>query len=197
MSKTKLVYGLSDFHIATVKQDTRENLVYGNVQRLEGAVEVSVTPNMETNTKYADNRAFAVLNNLADIDVTLSAVDIPAEIKKEIFGNKEENGVIFSNANDIIADVALGFRAETQGGGSRFYWLLKGKPEAQEITHATSEGGIESQDASLNMKFIPTAHNGNWKAELDSEVVSVDDWFEQVVYDEATANAITGGSIED
>lgn len=193
-NKAKLVHGLSDFHIAIVEKDDRTGVEYGTVHHIEGAVNVSVTPNTDSNTKYADNGAFAVLNNLSDIDVSLAAVDIPQAIKREVYDQKETNGVIFSNQDDVTKDVALGFRARTQGGGSRFYWLLKGKPEILGIEHQTDEGNIESQDSEMTLKFTPLRYNGNWKAELDSEIVTVDEWFNQVVYDETTAEALTGGT---
>lgn len=195
--KAKLIHGLSNFHIAIVEEDTKDEIEYGSVKHVEGAVSVSVDPNTDSNTKYADNGAFAVLNNLEDIDMTMAAVDIPKSIKKEMFGNKEKNGVIFSNKDDVTKDVAIGFEAKIRGGGTRFYWFLKGTPEVIGIEHETDEGSIESQDAELNLTFTPLRHNGNWKAELDSDEVKTDDWFADVVYDDETAEGLPGGNEEE
>ena len=192
-NKAKLVHGLSDFHLAVLLKDDVTGVEYSEVHKLEGAVNVSITPNTESNTKYADNIAFAVLNSLSDIDATLSVIDSPATIKKEVYGQKQsESGVLFSNQDDDIKEVALGFRARTQGGGSRFYWMLKGKPELIGIEHETDEGAEESKDAEMNIKFMPLRHNGNWKAELDSDVVTVDEFFADVIYDEASADLALG-----
>src|SRR5699024_9024090 len=192
-NKAKLVHGLSDFHLAVLLKDDVTGVEYSEVHKLEGAVNVSITPNTESNTKYADNIAFAVLNSLSDIDATLSVIDIPATIKKEVYGQKQsESGVLFSNQDDDIKEVALGFRARTQGGGSRFYWMLKGKPELIGIEHETDEGAEESKDAEMNIKFMPLRHNGNWKAELDSTDVTVDEFFADVIYDEESADAALG-----
>lgn len=188
--KAKLIHGLSNFHIAVLMQDDRTGVEYATVQHIEGAVSVSVTPNTDSNTKYADNGAFAVLNSLSDIGVTMAAVDIPTEIKREMYGQKMVNGVVFSNKDDIIKEVALGFEAKIRGGGTRFYWLLKGTPEIIGIEHQTDEGNIESQDAELTLTFTPLRYNGEWKAELDSDVVTTADWFEEVVYDETIAEAL-------
>src|SRR5699024_5668259 len=116
-------------HVAIVENDDTSSVEYGTVERVEGAVSVSVTPNTDSTTKYADNGAFAVLSNLEDIDVSMSAIDIPTSIKKEMFGNKEVNDVLFSNKDDITKEIALGFEATIRGGGKRFYWFLKGMPE--------------------------------------------------------------------
>lgn len=191
--KAKLIHGLSNFHIAVLKQDDASGVEYNKVHHIEGAVSISADPNTESNTKYADNGAFAVLNSLSDIDVTMAAVDIPTEVKREMYGQKEVNGVLFSNKDDIVKEVALGFEAKIRGGGTRFYWLLKGMPEIIGIEHETDEGSVESKDAELTLKFTPLRHNGEWKAELDSEVVKTEDWFDEVVYDAEIAETLPTG----
>lgn len=188
--KVKLVHGLSNFHIAIVEKDDKDEVEYGSVNHVEGAVSVSVTPNTDSNNKYADNGIFAVLNSLSDIDVSLATIDIPASIKKEMYGQKETNGVLFSNQDDIVKEVAIGFEAKLRGGGSRFYWLLKGTPEVIGIEHETDEGNVESKDAELTLTFAPLRYNGNWKAELDSEEVKTDEWFENVIYNEEMAESL-------
>lgn len=188
--KAKLIHGLSNFHMAILTNDDSTGVTYEPVVHVEGAVSVSVTPNTDQNVKYADNGAFAVLNSLNDIDVSMAAVDIPTSIKKEMFGNEEVNSVLFSNQNDITKEVALGFEAKIRGGGTRFYWFLKGTPEIISVEHETDEGNIESKDAELTMKFTPLRNNGNWKAELDSDTVTTEEWFEDVVYNEAIATAL-------
>lgn len=188
--KAKLIHGLSNFHIAVLKQDDRTGVEYNEVHHVEGAVSVSVTPNTDSNTKYADNGAFAVLNSLSDIDVSLNAVDIPQTIKQEMYGQAQKGDVLFSNKDDVIKEVALGFEAKIRGGGSRFYWLLKGTPEIIGIEHETDEGNIESKDAEVAFKFTPLRFNGNWKAEMDSETLTTAEWFEQVVYGEEVADEL-------
>lgn len=188
--KVKLVHGLSNFHIALVEKDDNTGVEYSEVEHVEGAVSVSVAVNQDSTPKYADNGIFAILNSLNDIDVNLATIDIPASIKKKMYGQKEVNGVLFSNKDDIIKEVAIGFEAKIRGGGTRFYWLLKGTPQIIGIEHETDQGNIDSKDAQLTLKFAPLRHNGEWKTELDSEIVKTAEWFADVVYDEATASAL-------
>lgn len=190
--KARLIHGLSNFHMAILNKDDSSGVEYSTVTHVEGAVNVSVTPNTDSNPKYADNGIFAILNSLNDIDVTMAAVDIPKSIKKEMYGQKEVNGVLFSNKDDITKEVALGFEAKIRGGGSRFYWLLKGTPEIIGIEHETDQGNIESKDAELTIKFAPLLYNGNWKAELDSDVVKTSEWFQEVIYEESIAETLPG-----
>lgn len=197
--QSKLVHGLSHFHLAPLAEDTKQAVEYETPEELEGAVSVSVTPNTNTSTKYADNRAFGVLNKLGDIEVEIAVVDLPQHIQTMIYNQKSENGVVFANSGDEPTELALGFKAEVQGGGSRYYWLLKGTAQLNNTEHSTSEDTIESQDTTVTMTFTPLRHNGNWKAQLDSIDVTPEQWFANVVYDAETAQALqgdTGGTEE-
>lgn len=193
-NKTRLIHGLSDFHMAILDKDDKEGVEYGDIQPVIGAVSVNGTPNADQNVKYADNGPFAVLDSFDSFDVDMAAIDIPEEFQAEMFGEKVVNGVVFSNKDDIKKEVALGFRAKIRGGGSRFYWLLKGTPEVAGIEHETDEGSIESKDANLSLKFIPLQYNGEWRAKLSSDIVKADDWFDEVVYGEEIAEALVTGT---
>lgn len=188
--KAKLIHGLSNFHMAILNKDDRSGVEYGAVEHIEGAVSVSGTPNTDQNIKWADNGTFAVLDSFESFDVEMAAVDIPDDIQSEMFGEKVVNGVIFSNKDDIKKEIALGFEAKIRGGGTRFYWLLKGTPEVMGIEHETDEGTVEAKDANLSIKFTPLIHNGEWRARLSSDIVKTDDWFADVVYDAKTAEAL-------
>lgn len=188
--KTKIIHGLSDFHMAVVEKDDREGVTYGSIVPVEGAISVNGTPNSEQNPKYADNGVFAILSSFDSFDVTMSAIDIPEEFQTEMFGEKVVNGVVFSNKDDIAKEVALGFKAQLRGGGHRFYWLLKGTPEIMGIDHETDQGTIEGKDAELAIKFAPLIHNGEWRTRMTTEEITPEQWFADVIYDEAGATAL-------
>lgn len=188
--KAKLIHGLSNFHVAVLTKDDSTGVVYGDVEHIEGAVSVSGTPTTDSNPKYADNGVFAHLDSFESFDVEMAAVDFPEDVQAEMFGEKIINGVIFSNKDDIKKEVALGFEAKIRGGGTRFYWLLKGTPEIMGIEHETDTGTIDAKDANLSIKFIPLLFNGEWRAKLSSDLVTTADWFEEVVYGEEIAQAL-------
>lgn len=189
--KAKIIHGLSQFHLAILNKDDATGVEYGEVNHIEGAVSVSGTPNADQSLKYADNGVFAVLGSFESFDVEMAAIDIPEEIQAEMFGEKVVNGVVFSNKNDVAKEVALGFKADLRGGGHRFYWLLKGTPSIIGLDHETDQGTIEGKDASLSIKFAPLLYNGEWRSKMTTEEITPAQWFENVVYDEATALALT------
>lgn len=190
-NKVQIIHGLSNFHIAILNSDTKEVLEYGEVQSVEGAVAMSITPNEEQTPKYADNGVFAMLGQVSDLDATMTMIDLPASIRKEIYGNKETNGVKFSNKADVKKEIALGFQAEKHGGGTRFYWMLRGMPSIAPIEHGTDEGTVEPKDMEVGIKFMALQNNGNYKAELDSDEVTSKQWFADVVATEKDAEALT------
>lgn len=187
MEKAKIIHGLSNFHIAILQKDDSTGVEYGTVDRIDGAVSVSGTPNEDSTPKYADNGIFAQMDNFESFDVDMAAVDIPEAKQSEMFGEKVVNGVTFSNKDDIKKEIALGFEAELRGGGKRFYWLLKGTPAIMGIDHATDEGTITAQDANLSISFTPLLFNKEWRSRLTSDIVKTSDWFTEVVYDETVA----------
>src|SRR5699024_1801483 len=100
--KTKIIHGLSDFHMAVVEKDDRDGVTFGDIVEVEGAISVNGTPNSEQTPKYADNGVFAILSSFDSFDVTMSAIDIPEEFQTEMFGEKVVNGVVFSHKADIV-----------------------------------------------------------------------------------------------
>lgn len=190
-AKVKLIHGLSDFHLAAQLKDDRTGVEYDEVFPLEGAISVGVNPNTSSTPKYADNGVFDVINALGDIDVTMGMVDLPQTVQNLIYNQKTTNGVTFSNNADEPINLALGFKAQIKGGGHRFYWLLKGKPELRELSHETDEDTIESKDTELNLKFMPLRYNHNWKSQLDTKEITTKQWFKDVVYDDEMAEALT------
>ncbi|QBP06945.1 major tail protein [Virgibacillus phage Mimir87] len=178
----KVLHGLDMFHLALLTEDERDGVEYEAPEQVDGAVNVNVQPNTDSNTFYADNGAYAVLNSLGDIDVDMEVADLPFKLQKKIFGHKEENGIQFASTEDIAAQLALGFRAKTSGGGYRFYWFLKGQPELLPIEHQTDEGNATPQTAKLKLKFMPLQFNKRWKAQAETEELEGADWFKEVVY---------------
>lgn len=193
VEKPKIIHGLSNFHMAIVEKDDSEGVEYGSVLPVIGAISVNGTPNSDQTPKYADNGVFAILSSFDSFDVDMAAIDIPEEFQSEMFGEKVVNGVTFSNRRDIAKEIALGFMAELRGGGHRFYWLLKGTPEIMGIDHETDEGTIEAKDANLSIKFAPLLYNGEWRARMTTDKITVTEWFEDVVYGEEIAQALGKG----
>jgi phi13 family phage major tail protein len=181
---TKVLTGLDMFHIAELTEDDATSVTYAAPEKLPGAVNVKVDPKTESETVWADNSSYAVLNTLGDIDVEIEATDLPLALQKKIFGHTEENGVQFASINDKTIELALGFRSRLSTGGYRYYWFLKGKPELLPVEGKTEEGKPAPQTAKLKLKFMPLQYNGRWKgqAEDGTSFTQGGKWFEKVVY---------------
>jgi phi13 family phage major tail protein len=189
---SKVISGLDMFHIAELTNDDLVSVTYGIPEKLPGAVNVKIDPKQESETVWADNGAYTVLNALGDIDVEIEAVDLPLELQKKLFGHTEEGGVQFASINDETMELALGFRSKVSTGGFRYYWLLKGKPELLPTEGKTEEGKPAPQTAKLKFKFMPLQHNGRWKAQAEDNATFTKgaNWFKQVVYKESVLTPV-------
>ncbi|CAM4416684.1 major tail protein [Bacillus manliponensis] len=190
---SKLLYGLDMFHLSELTADTVAGVTYEKPDHLPGGVSVKVDPKTESETIFADNGPYAVLNSMGDIDVEIEVVDLPLPMQKKIFGQTEENGVYFSSINDVTMELALGFRAKLSTGGYRYYWFLKGKSELLPIEGKTAEGKVTPQTSKLKMKFMPLQFNGRWKGEAEDggTFTKGANWFKQVVYQESVLTTPT------
>ncbi|GAA0434403.1 phage tail protein [Virgibacillus sp. AGTR] len=180
----KVLHGLDMFHLALLTKDDKSGATYEPPEAVLGAVNVSVTPNTESNTFYADNGAYEIFNSLGDIDVSMEAADLPLELQKKIYGHQEEGGVQFASIEDITAELALAFRAKVSTGGYRYYWFLKGKAQLLPNEYQTDEGNVTPQTAKLTLKFMPLQFNKRWKAQAEdtADTNFKDTWFKQVIY---------------
>ncbi|BBW99011.1 major tail protein [Geobacillus subterraneus] len=186
----KIISGLDMFHIAQLIKDDSSGVQYATPEAVPGAVSIKVDPKTESETVYADNSAYAVLNSIGDIDVEMEATDLPLDIQQKLFGHTVENGVQFASIHDETMELALGFRAKVSTGGYRYYWLLKGKPELLPIEGKTEEGKPSPQTAKLKLKFMPLQYNGRWKAQAEdgTEFTQGNKLFDQVVYEGSVLN---------
>lgn len=183
-----LIYGLDNFHIAELTDDTAEAVTYAVPERVPGAVNVKVDPKTESNPFFADNGIYDVLTNLGDVDVEMEVADLPLALQKKIYGRSEENGVQFGSADDRPINLALGFRAQTSTGGYRYYYYLKGKPELLPVEAKTNEASKTPQTAKVKIKFMPLLFNRRWfsVAEDSDTFTQGDVWFDQVIYEGAS-----------
>ncbi|KNE19671.1 major tail protein [Virgibacillus pantothenticus] len=180
----KVLHGLDMFHLALLTKDDHEGVTYEPPEPVPGAVNVSVTPNTESNTFFADNGAYEIFNSLGDIDVNMEVADLPLEMQKKIYGHQEEEGVQFASIEDTVAELALSFRAKVSTGGYRYYWFLKGKAQLLPNEYQTDEGNVTPQTAKLTLKFMPLQYNKRWKSQAEDkpDLNLGEKWFKEVVY---------------
>ena len=106
--------GLKNLVIAPVESDSESATTYGDLQRVAGAIEASITPsNTDPDVQYYDDVEGDVLYPDPELSFKTKLADIPLTIQEMIFGNEiDNNGVLIRTATDKPGYFAVGFKSE-------------------------------------------------------------------------------------
>ena len=162
--------GVKDLVIAPLTVDTEETLTYGALQKVAGAIEVTITPeNADPDVQYADDQEFDVLYPDPELTFSTNMADIPLVIQEMIFGNTiDENGVLIRSSTDTPGYFAVGFRSEKTNHKFRYVWLYKVRAKPLTETYATKEGStITRQTGQVEWTAIKRIHDGEYQAVAD------------------------------
>lgn len=178
--------GLSGLTAWILKADTAATLSYGEPFAIAPAVSASITPETSDDSFYADDIALISNQTISAITVELETADIKDEVVSKLLGVEvDENGVVIDNINSVAPQVALGFRSLKTNGEYKYVVLYKGAFGIGDDEYATKEDSLTFQTTSITGSFLPTIHNGNWRASVNSDTVGlgadvVEDWFKSV-----------------
>ena len=134
--------GLKNMVIAPVTEDTETSTTYGDLQRVAGAIEATITPeNNDPDIQYFDDVEGDVLYPDPELTFKTKLADLPLIVQEMIFSNKiDDNGVLIRTANDKPGYFAVGFMSEKANGTYRYVWLFKVRAKPVTETYATKEG---------------------------------------------------------
>ncbi|MGF7186644.1 phi13 family phage major tail protein [Desulfitispora alkaliphila] len=175
--------GLRELHFATLEEDTKENLTYGEIEKLAGAINATINPTVNTQELYADDQLWESVSALGKIDVEIETAELPLTLRAKLTGSKLENGVLIEKASDSPPHIALGFKSQKSGGKYRYIWLLKGVAEPMAEDYSTKRDNVEHKTPQLRFVFMPRAHDGEWKHTADEgtpEFTGEETWFDSV-----------------
>ena len=167
--------GLENGHYAVLKTDSKETLEYdkvhgtGGVKRFYKLTSASVSPKSDMGKFYADNMLDETAVAMGEIDVTISAKDVPLEDRAIMFGSKLDKGVIRESSEDTAPYIAFGFSVNKSRGGKYHFWIVKGMAQPVEQDVSTKEDSISFQTPELVITGMPRAHDGVWRIIGDSD----------------------------
>jgi phi13 family phage major tail protein len=163
---------------------TDENIpTYDTVKSMAPLITVKVSPKINSESLYADNRKVEIVSSLGDIDVEIEQQDLPLEVQADILGHSldEVKGVLTYHSNDIAPYLALGFKIKKANGKYRYVWLLKGKFEEYSEEANTTEDKAKFTTPKLKAAFMPR-NDGDWKYTADEDSGTVPGTFLSWVY---------------
>lgn len=176
--------GLDKLHYAIMTDEELET--YATPKPIPGAISASISPEVNSETLFADDSAAEVATSMGAVEVEINVKDLTAEQLKDLLGNKlDENGVLIDNKDDNPPYVAIGFRSRKSNGQYRYYWLFKGKFTPSEEEYTTKEDSPSFQTPTITGTFVPNDTTGDWRARFDSDDDSIPpalitNWFTKV-----------------
>ena len=152
MTANKVKYGLKNVHYALYVASTDS---YGTVKAVPGAVNLSLSPEGESNTFYADNVAYFVTQADQGYSGELEIATIPDDMRKDVWGwSTDTNGVLIEDNQAAVKTFALLF----QINGDQYdrhcvlYACSAGRPN---INGATIGEQAEPQTETISLTAMP------------------------------------------
>lgn len=152
--------GLDKFTVAILTKDDKTTITYEEPKTLARAISATVTRNATSDKIFSDDSLEDVINNFNSVDVELNVNDLTLEMRALIQGAHFKEGVLVESKEDIIPEIALGFRSKKTTGHYRYIWLLKGKFNLPEDGFETTSDKITPQTLTINASFGSRDHDG-------------------------------------
>lgn len=174
----KIKYGISNCYYAVKGSGG----TYGTPVALPGAVSISLAPQGDMYTFYADNIAYyrSAVNNgySGDLEVAL----LPEAFLTAVLGDELDNTdkVLTEIVQDEAIEFALGFQVEGDQHNSRF-WFYNCVAQRPTTEAETKEDTIEAKTETITITTSPTA-DGYVRSRTteNTPTATYDGWFSEV-----------------
>lgn len=153
-NKNKVRFGLKNVHVCSITEDAGA-IRYGKPTAWKGAKSLTLDPEGDTNTYYADNTAYFATNTNNGYSGSLEMSEIPEEIEKMIFNVvTTEEGNLAEDANLLPNNVALMFQFEGDVNATKyiFYKVVFSRPN---VEGETKEESTDPKTTSMDITAIP------------------------------------------
>jgi len=189
MANNKVKFGLSNVVMAPITEGVGGAITYGTPIAVQGAVNLSLEPQGDTNDFYADNYIYYSSTANQGYEGDLEIAMIPDEIRTAIMGEHvDTNGAYVETSNDKFANFAFGFQIEGDEKARRF-WYYNCSLTRPTNAGATIEESKEPQTDTLTIKAMPRPTDKLVRVfiEKTAENVSVYNSFFTTVYETPTS----------
>ena len=147
--------GVDNFHIAKLLTDPADGqATYDEVVSFPWLQSVSIEPQSEEATLYADNQAVDTANVTSRFSLTIDTATLPLEYKALLLGHTIENGVMTVASGDTAPYFAVMFETTKRNGKRRYVKFLKVQFAEPSETAQTKEDGITYNTPTLSATAI-------------------------------------------
>ena len=152
--KNKVRFGLKNVHVCSLTESAG-SITYDTPVAWKGAKSLTLDPEGETNTHYADNTAYFTTNTNNGYSGSLEMSEIPEEIDKMIFNTViTEEGNLAEDANVLPNNVGLMFQFEGDVSATKYllYKVVFARPN---IEGETKEESTDPKTTSMDITVVP------------------------------------------
>lgn len=195
--ETGVLTGLDMFHVAEQLSDDKSGFSYDTPESLGGAIEVQVSPKVNSGQLASDNGISDVDSILSNYDITPTVRSLTKTLRAKLLGNQvDSNGVLHGNADDQAPYFAFGFRAKKNNGKYVYVWYFKGKYEPFQEQIQTQGDQVNYQTPALTSSFIKRKYDNEMYVlgdEDDPNFTGGATWFDSVYSEtpDTTAPTVT------
>ena len=148
----KIKYGIKNCYYAVATLGSDNSATYGTPVALPGAVSISLEPQGDNTTFYADNIAYWVGNGNNGYSGTLELARIPDSFKKDVLGMiKDNKNILVENMGAAIVHFALLFQFEGDVKATKHVMYNCTASRAAEAGTTKAES-IEPQTETINIE---------------------------------------------
>lgn len=119
--------GLKDLYVAPVTVNTALAYTAGTPVKICNAVSAKITEKNSSEMFYDDDKMGGLVPGVATFSVEFEGDMLSPASRALIFGKTLIKGMLVSNVNDVVPEVAFGYRAKNSDGKYEFRWLYVGK----------------------------------------------------------------------
>lgn len=152
--KNKVRFGLKNVHVCAITENAG-SITYDTPVAWKGAKSLTLDPEGDTNTYYADNTAYFTTNTNNGYSGSLEMSEIPEEIEKMIFNTvTTEEGNLAEDANVLPNNVALMFQFEGDVSATKhiFFKVVFARPN---VEGETKEESTDPKTTSMDITAVP------------------------------------------
>lgn len=185
MEKITLVYGIEKCAIAKLKDEKTHE--YAKIIEWASAIQLSESTKESSDTFYADNGVWAVVNGQSTIEGKLECYVVPSEISELLeWETTDKNNLSIEVATPEPVRCALLYTYRTNKGLKRacLYDVTFTKPN-QNLT--TIKEKVDPSTVSINFKAVPVAFDGfdatvtKIKTNEQTNKETIDNWYQKVI----------------
>ena len=147
--------GVDNFHIAKLLTDpVNGKATYDDIISFPWLRSVSIEPQSDEATLYADNQAVDTANVTSRYSLTIDTATLPLEYKALLLGHTIENGVMTVTSEDNAPYFAIMFETTKRNGKKRYVKFLKVRFSEPSETAQTKEESVTYNTPSMTVTAI-------------------------------------------